>query len=252
MNFKLMNWQHMIFFEPVTWDDFGVGFDSVPGGEDYSNRSVLSYHYYEPPDIGLFEAFTVRSEDMDKLHCGGFLTEFDMTGDMDDVIATMDVADLFLQSWTGWQFKKVRHFLTVFCSVTFELLNFNILDFFDICVKYWPITGWTYGLYNSSGGLNVELVKVMSRTYARAVAGHAVSMFYDTQSGDFELEYEMDPTCTQPTEIYLNEALNYPMGYKVTISPDVATWKRVAENIIHIMPATSSQPQSVQVVITKN
>jgi endoglycosylceramidase len=39
------------------WDDYGVGFDHVPGGINYRNRSVLSYHYYVPPDINLEDAF---------------------------------------------------------------------------------------------------------------------------------------------------------------------------------------------------
>ena len=41
--------EHCIFFEGVTWDDFGVGFNSVPGGVEYRNRSILSHHYYIPP-----------------------------------------------------------------------------------------------------------------------------------------------------------------------------------------------------------
>ena len=43
---------HIIFFEPVTWGMIfdskivGSGFDHVPGGDDYRNRSAFSYHYY--------------------------------------------------------------------------------------------------------------------------------------------------------------------------------------------------------------
>ena len=44
--------RHNIFFEPVTWGMVfdgtasGSGFDHVPGGPEYANRSVFSYHYY--------------------------------------------------------------------------------------------------------------------------------------------------------------------------------------------------------------
>jgi hypothetical protein len=50
----------LIFFEPVTWDDLGVGFQEVPGGPEFSNRTVLSYHFYIPPDISLEGSFQAR------------------------------------------------------------------------------------------------------------------------------------------------------------------------------------------------
>lgn len=37
------------FFESTTWDETNVGFEKVPGGETYANRSVISYHFYIPP-----------------------------------------------------------------------------------------------------------------------------------------------------------------------------------------------------------
>ena len=40
-----------MYFESVTWADLSVGFETVPGGEAYRNRSVLSYHFYEPPQV---------------------------------------------------------------------------------------------------------------------------------------------------------------------------------------------------------
>ena len=70
---------HCIFFEGVTWDDFGVGFQGVPGGEEYQNRSVLSYHFYTPPggpDLSLDQSFGARRKDMERLRCGGMMTEF--------------------------------------------------------------------------------------------------------------------------------------------------------------------------------
>jgi endoglycosylceramidase len=47
--------QRLILFEPVTWADFGTGFDHVPGGEVYKNRSALAYHFYVPPGIQIFK-----------------------------------------------------------------------------------------------------------------------------------------------------------------------------------------------------
>ena len=42
-----------VYFESVTWDELTVGFEKPPGGSDYANRSVLSYHFYIPPQVVL-------------------------------------------------------------------------------------------------------------------------------------------------------------------------------------------------------
>ena len=39
------------FFESVTWDETEVGFEKVPGGDAYANRSVISFHFYDPPEV---------------------------------------------------------------------------------------------------------------------------------------------------------------------------------------------------------
>lgn len=41
------------FFESVTWDETGIGFEEVPGGSEYRNRSVISWHFYIPPMVSL-------------------------------------------------------------------------------------------------------------------------------------------------------------------------------------------------------
>ena len=38
--------EHMIFYEPALVDITPLGFQHGPGGPDYNNRSVLSYHSY--------------------------------------------------------------------------------------------------------------------------------------------------------------------------------------------------------------
>ena len=45
-----------IFFESITWDEGEVGFEKVPGGDDYTNRSVLAWHFYQPPMVGIIIA----------------------------------------------------------------------------------------------------------------------------------------------------------------------------------------------------
>eukprot|EP01052_Picozoa_sp_SAG31_P069300 SAG31_NODE_28121_length_415_cov_0.819620_1_plen_99_part_01 len=49
---RLVDEQHIIFFEPVTWGMIfdgkvsGSGFEHVPGGMAWKNASAYAYHYY--------------------------------------------------------------------------------------------------------------------------------------------------------------------------------------------------------------
>lgn len=82
---------HIIFYEPITWDVTPTGFTSVPGGNDYVNRSVLSWHFYcwtfdennmNPINWGFCDTvlsddyFGMRVLDREKLGGASFLTEF--------------------------------------------------------------------------------------------------------------------------------------------------------------------------------
>lgn len=93
--------QHPILFAGVTWDDAGVGFEHVPGGDAWRNKSILAYHFYIPPQIDLPHTMQVRAADMKRLGCGGLMTEFNCGSQPE-----MDAADAFLQSWIGWEYKR--------------------------------------------------------------------------------------------------------------------------------------------------
>lgn len=67
-----------IFFESVTWDDIVCGFDHVPGGSEFSSRSVLSYHYYRPPNLSPREALQHQMHECARLSCRCFMTEFSL------------------------------------------------------------------------------------------------------------------------------------------------------------------------------
>eukprot|EP01121_Diplochlamys_sp_Union-15-3_P017331 TRINITY_DN6080_c0_g1_i1.p1 TRINITY_DN6080_c0_g1~~TRINITY_DN6080_c0_g1_i1.p1 ORF type:complete len:410 (-),score=39.87 TRINITY_DN6080_c0_g1_i1:66-1184(-) len=209
--------QHIIMFEPVTWADYGSGFTEVPGGDDYKNRSVLSYHHYVPPDINVEDTFLVREQDMERLGCGGFLTEFDING---DPITVGDYAERYKQSWTTWEYKA-----------------------------YVPKTGWSYGFWFPNGTINTAVVKSHSRTYAYAIAGTVVSSEFNAKTSEYNLSYRINPTCKLSTEIYLNEALYYPRGWNITFSPpDVASWSRLEpKNYIKL---THKTDQSVLLFLT--
>ena len=44
-------------------------------------------------------------------------------------------------------------------------------------------TGWSYGLFNSDGTLNMQQVALYSRTYAQAVAGTTLSFTFNITTG---------------------------------------------------------------------
>jgi len=201
---------HIIFFEGVTWDDIGNGFDGVPGGPDYANRSALSYHYYDPPNLDLNTTFTARMDDLKRIGCAGMLTEFSTGGatpnDIEQAINTTQVAEQNLQSWIGWEYKK-----------------------------FIGITGWSWGLFCPNGSINTPLVKALARTYAPAVAGIVSVSHFDQYTAVYTLTYTMNQNSELPTEIYLSEEFYYPNGYTVQLFPSYsATWNTTSKNQIYI------------------
>lgn len=132
----------LIFYEPVTWGIFsnrsniGTGFSQVPGGPNFKNRSVLSYHFYcwllQAQDAHITypffkreichalaqTAFQTIQKDIKKLGGGSFLTEFGLCGPDGNNKSTttvecnfvMSTADKYLQSWTYWGFTNVQIF----------------------------------------------------------------------------------------------------------------------------------------------
>jgi len=220
--------EHCIFFEGVTWDDFGVGFNSVPGGDEYRNRSVLSYHYYIPPSIEVIENFEARKADLERLKCGGMLTEFlTSAGKIEPMFETMIAADIYLQSWIGWNYKA------------FHPSRPSLKG--DRCCPLWNGTG-----------INQIYVQNTTRTYPQAVAGNTVKFSFDLSSKEFVLVYEVSETChSSESVVYLNEAVHYPLGYSVTVTPTSVKWSSTEENLI-VFNHPASTPPGSRVMISIN
>lgn len=182
---------------------FGTGFTHVPGGDDYRNRSVLSYHYYciilslipvpGNQSIPIFDRLLCddvegpalfRSVQNDLVQLGGsaILTEFggcDGSPTCDEQLDWgLDSADEFLQSWAFWG----------------DILGHNVT------------------------------LKRLSRIYARAIAGKPLAMQYVTSDRTFYLSYYIDPTIKQPTEVYVPLVQFPPGSYNITITPTLK-WK---------------------------
>ncbi|KAI9206222.1 glycoside hydrolase superfamily [Polychytrium aggregatum] len=195
----------LIFFESVTWDNFVVGFTQPPGGKEYRNRSVLSYHHYDkkPNMLGIERTFTERLLDAKRLSTGLMMTEFDIAFGDGKRAAWLEnafrLADKHFQSWIGWEYKR-----------------------------FVPITGFGDFMFDPQTGELVKgFVPLLSRPFAQAIAGRALSMSFDPETKQFDLEYELiQSSRTSVTEIRFLKRVQYPNGFQVKVKPSKGiTWE---------------------------
>ncbi|XP_078583780.1 endoglycoceramidase-like [Branchiostoma floridae x Branchiostoma japonicum] len=209
----------LIFYEPVIWgyvfsEDgvLGSGFEHVPGGAAYRNRSVFSYHYYCPlyqqpnqqqypeykkvacDDIYGPKMFSAVQEDLETLGGGSFLTEFGLCWpnasdptypDTVECGYVLKQADSFLQSWT-----------------------------------YWDATPGSRVFWDRTGRAIPESISLFARTYARAVAGIPTEMTFDIETRHFQLTFTSNPSIKAPTEIFVPR-MHYEAGYTVLSSAEL-------------------------------
>ncbi len=225
---------HTLFFEGVTWDWFNVGFEHVPGGQQYANLSALSYHFYVPPDFSIPIQFDARAFDIKRLGCAGFLTEFGLgacagCGNV-ETVKVMDACDQYKQGWLIWEYKPFQG----------------------------NRTGWSNSLWYPNGTEKTAVAKELARTYARVVAGVTESISFNATTGAFSLSFTTSASVTDgTTKIYLSERLNYPNGFDVqALSEDPAvtvTWTKPETNHIFVTydPTTAPAGTVIAVQITR-
>jgi endoglycosylceramidase len=246
----------IIFFEPVTWgmifpgDGSGhnvtsnqwasSGFTQVPGGDDYKNRSVLSYHYYcwfyeenndpLPPlmkdlcDVAFGpKVFETVHEDIEKIGGGSMLTEFGAVNpdinypdgaNTDQIVFVLNECDKYFQSWSYWDMSS---------------------------------------LYNKdTGGWDMDAMFVgFIRTYPQAIAGEPTSISFDFNTSAFEFTYVADATIMMPTEIAVPAVL-YPDGFNVVLSDDgVLSWQ-MSESRPNVIELTASVSGTASISIAKS
>eukprot|EP00440_Ansanella_granifera_P001647 gb/GFBE01001775.1/.p1 GENE.gb/GFBE01001775.1/~~gb/GFBE01001775.1/.p1 ORF type:complete len:271 (+),score=45.53 gb/GFBE01001775.1/:1-813(+) len=183
----------LIFFAGINWDDWGPGFTAAPGGDEFANRSVLAYHYYEPIQVDTSFDLAAQVTGARRLRTASFLTET-CSGSMGGV-DIFDAADAALQSWAYWEYKSfVREDSSTLASKS---------------------QNGVWGANKTGVGPRGFLY----RTFASAVAGNATAMFFDSETKLFQLDYVVDWSCTLPTEIRLSPEENYPYGFTVTLYP---------------------------------
>lgn len=216
--------QKIIFFEPVQSDVipalggiiFNVGFNQTPGGPSYNYAQVFNEHTYccqidfsmcasnngDPPateahHCAFFhsERLRIRSEDAQRLNVGLMITEFGACSASQDCVneinAVTNACDSHLVGWAYWMFKGFGDYTTAGSTIE--------------------------GFYDSNGDLEELKVKALTRTYAQAYQGIPTKLSFNTETNKFVTVYTLSPSVNAPTVIYLNQAMNYPNGYNISI-----------------------------------
>ena len=192
---------HVIFFEPVTWGMVlngkivGSGFDHVPGGDAYRNRSAFSFHYY----CATFVPDYSREPKLRKLICD------DVVGPLVFEAVKQDLLN-FGGSTMMTEGLSCSDAAIAECQVVGTHLDRNLLSWTD----YDDSQGETW---NPSPTIE----KLWSRVHARAVAGVPRSSSFNHSSRDFEFCFTPDANSnsSSSTEIFVGSKYNYPNGATV-------------------------------------
>jgi len=190
---------HIIFFEPVTWGMVfngkivGSGFDHVPGGDIYRNRSAFSFHYY----CATFVPNYNHEPKIRKLICD------DVVGPLVFESVKKDLLK-FGGSAMMTEGLSCSDSAIAECQVVATNLDTNLLSWTD---------------YDDSQGEmwspSSIIKKLWSRVHARAVAGVPMSSSFNISTRDFEFCFRPDADVNSSTEIFVGSKYNYPNGAKI-------------------------------------
>ena len=161
----------LFFFESITWDDWGTGFEHPPGNN--TEKCILSFHCYFPPDLSVSQIFKARLQDQDKLKVPLFLTEMGST----NIFDIYEYTDKLFLSWSVWSFKRFS-----------------------------GITGDGSMFFNKNGTI-AQTRDFLNRTYPRAICGIGKFFNFNITLNSFLLIYENNPYCGGYTEIFINQKM---------------------------------------------
>lgn len=234
----------IIFFEPNVFDIVSVGFTEGPGGPEYNDRQVFSYHIYcpevtdsgEPKIPAVCEKFdrsymNVKTAKANALGLAGFLTEFGALSNTqksaDEISRVAGLADEVLHSWSYWQFKWYNDFTTADRPGSIE------------------------SFYNTDGSLQSNKTKALARSHAFATCGVPTSQSFDPTTGIFNFSYKLSWTCQgQPTELFLSQEYYYPKGFTYSFTGCGACAVSGENNYYQIVvPSMVSEGTAISLVI---
>ena len=172
--------------------------------------------------------------------------EFGIPYDLDDGAA--------YTAWTGGQRDdSIWHKHTLALSMMYEAL-----DALHLSSTQWNYTAGNRNNARVGDQWNQEDLSVYSldqpagravrgfcRPYAQAIQGSLQHVHFDTASGTFELDYEVDPAIASPTKIYLPWA-QYPNGVTIAFDGPVQSHKHIKSDQILLVWAIAPGVISVR------
>jgi len=144
------------------------------------------------------EKTSVRAEDAKRLGVPLFFTEFGACSNTEscyhEITGAAEEFDNHLASWAYWMFKGFGDFTT---------------------------TGsMTEGMYDKDGNLQHYKILALQRSYLHAIQGTPTSMYFFTDSdknSTFIANFTIDTSIDAPTELFFNQDVYYPEGYKLSL-----------------------------------
>jgi endoglycosylceramidase len=217
--------RHIIFYEPVTWgmifdgkSFIGSGFDHVPGGSAYANRSAFSFHYY----------------------CDSFVPSYGDKPILRKVVCDDTVAPLVFSAVA----RETARLGGAAMMTEGMACDYDSHSSADECQRVMAdldthLLSWTdYGV--SQGSLWQPTAKQQegwARTYARATAGTPLSMAFDPATKVFDFCFLSDPLVSAPTEIFASLQFSYKCGRKVNVTTNLVA--ESAGDVVLLRPATA-------------
>ena len=214
--------RHILFYEPVTWgmvfsgNASGSGFDHVPGGDTYRNRSAYSYHYYCHDYVtDMPERPVVR-----KVVCDD--------GIAPEIYRSVQ-ADLNRIGGAAMQTEGMQ------CNNGDKNHSECVDNRNELDQRLFSWIDWNFGLDDGTPGAEQQATR-WARTYAHAVAGAPLNMSYDPHTKAFDFCFRMEAVIQAPTEIFASTKYVYPQGFVVSTSTgNVHT--TVEGDLVYVEPA---------------
>jgi|ERR1712216_272475 len=197
-----------LFIAGVTWGDLGTGFSAAPGGKDYNNRTVLTYHFYEPPQFTAAEQVSSHTFGARRLGTAAMMTETEAIwapGKYDKKGNITDACDAHLQGWADWGWKS---FVRPGPDEEHSVSQYYV----------WGAPKTGHGVDWNGHTPPAYYMQDLARTYAPKVVGSHVKMAYDELTAAFELQYDVGSVAPDmATEIFALPE-RYPGGADVSAS----------------------------------
>ncbi|MCA9701056.1 MAG: cellulase family glycosylhydrolase, partial [Myxococcales bacterium] len=119
-------------------------------------------------------------------------------------------------------------------------------------------TGWTYWSYDVNGrgiidtmGAERPAAAVLTRSYARRIAGTPLEHRYDSTTHELTLRFAHRDGVTGPTEIYIPASRWYPGGWTLEIDDPEGSWSSEWDADREVLSLTTDPAQSPHEVLIR-